>query len=103
MTGDVKPLSREEREYALRNWRGMGAVTRDIDRYEATVQAEEAGRKAAEERAERAEKVVALFRWLDEEDTGPDELSYEAAWEKVADLIDALALPRADDAKRGAA
>lgn len=99
----AKPLSREERH-------GKAASTPNstcyLCRYEATVQ-------AAEERAERAEKVVALFRFLDEEDESTTEAEpltgYVMAWDRVADLIESLGftdpmpvLPD-DDAARGGA
>ena len=51
-------------------------------------------RRVAEDRAERAEKVVALFRFLDEvdESTTEDEpaTTYVSAWDRVADLVESL-------------
>lgn len=100
----AEPLTREERDTILRNMAVYGPGT--DDRWEATVQ-------AAEERAERAEKVVALFRFLDEVDeftTASEPITgYVTAWDKVADLIESLDfdyLPvpaAADDAARGEA
>lgn len=74
----AEPLTREEREMLATV--GMGA------RWEATVQAEEAGRKAAEERADALREAL-------EELAGPEGGSY---WNGIARR--ALA---ADDAARG--
>lgn len=94
----AEPLTREERERLMSDlgWRDGPWL---VDRYESTVQAAEAERDALARRVERAEKVVGLFRALDD-DAGPGEASYAQAWDMVADLIAALA---ADDAARGEA
>lgn len=98
----AKPLTREERDGIQKYGVTLGEMYSRLADYEATV-------KAAEERAERAEKVVALFRFLDEVDestTASEPLTgYVTAWDKVADLIESLDfdyLPvLADDAARG--
>lgn len=104
----AEPLSREEREQMVNAAQIMALMTENnpyhdlglaIETYEATVQAVEAERDALARRVERAEKVVGLFRALDD-DAGPGEASYAQAWDMVADLIAALA---ADDAARGEA
>lgn len=105
----AKPLTREERDGFLGrlDLAPIPVLHRLLFlRYEATVE-------AAEERAERAEKVVALFRFLDEEDESTTEAEpltgYVMAWDRVADLIESLGftdpmpvLPD-DDAARGGA
>lgn len=61
--------------------------------------------QSAEERAERAERVVAMFRYLDEVDestTASEPLTgYVTAWDRVADLIERTGFAHVPPAEGG--